>query len=109
VSGPFPSPLAREKLTADAAAALTALAARLTAARSSGSGGGSGASGSGSGGSEGGAPFFFFGATPSSLDAFAIAQLAFILHAPTVRTRTRTHKRTTAADAACMHAQHNNA
>jgi hypothetical protein len=87
VSGPFPSQLARDKLTADAAAALAALAARLAAGRSSSGGGGDGGGASGSGSGEGGAPFFFFGAAPSSLDAFAIAQLSFILHAPTVRAR----------------------
>lgn len=60
---PLPPTQARERLSADAADALAALAARLEA-------------------SPGGGPYFF-GAAPSSLDAFAFAHLAFISHAPT--------------------------
>jgi hypothetical protein len=60
---PLPPTQARERLSADAADALAALAARMEA-------------------SPGGGPYFF-GAAPSSLDAFAFAHLAFITHAPT--------------------------
>ena len=62
---PLPPTQARERLSADAAAALAALAARLEAAPAGGP--------------------YFFGAEASSLDAFALAHLAFIAHAPTVR------------------------